>query len=149
VRSTGADVVVGDAGKWITSPGLADRVAYVWLRTPALRRVARRTFAALYLATTHPAGPLEGRWVDPEAARRLATATRGRAGRCAALRRRHASDLALAEVLAWRLGLAAPSTPLVCVGPRQVPAWARRAGLLWRTPDGAVRVTCRSDEASR
>ena len=149
VGECGADVVAGDAGKWITPVDWDDRVGFVWLRTPALRLTAREAFASLYLATTRPRGALEGRWVDPDAAARIAAWARGVRGLRRRLLERHVTDHALAAAVAQRCGLPHPDSALVWVpsGPatRRIPAWARWNGLLWRMPDGAVRVTCRAD----
>lgn len=152
VAATHADIVVGDATKWMTPPWWPDRLGYLWFRPAALRGVARRVFAPFYLAGVRPGSALEARWVDPEAVASIAAWL----GRSRITRRtllaRYASDLRLATAIAERCGAPVPPTPLVWLAKRaairKIPRWVRDSGLLWRPPGGGVRIMCRSDVAS-
>lgn len=153
VADSGADIVVGDVTKWITSPQAPDRLAYLWFRTAALRQLARRVFAPFYLAAARPASALEARWVDPEAVARIAERRRADPITRRALVRRHREDVKLAIRLARRCRAPAPSSPLLWIrsaaGIARLPGWVAERSLLWRPPgrEGGARVTCRSDLA--
>ena len=151
VTETGADIVMGDATKWITPPESPDRLGYVWFRTEGHRSLAGQVFAPFYLAGVKPRAELEARWVDPEAVRRIAEFCASSKVTRTRLVARHKADLALAERVAERCGAAHPTSPLVWLSSaaalKNVPKWLQHESLLWRAPGGGVRVTCRSDLA--
>lgn len=151
VTESGADIVIGDATKWITPPESPDRLGFIWFRTEGHRTLAGQVFAPFYLAGVKPRSKLEARWVDPEAVRRIAAfRASGRVTR-ARLVARHKADLALAESVAARCGAPQPTSPLVWLSSaaalKKVPKWLRHESLLWKAPGGGLRVTCRSDLA--
>lgn len=151
VTETNADIVVGDATKWITPPQWPDRVGYLWFRTRGLRLVARRVFAPFYLAGVRPGAALQARWVDPEAVAKIAAWRRTSRVTRRDLLARHRVDMRFAKMIAERCGVPSPSTPLVWVASpakiRRMPRWVGDKGLLWRPPGGGARVMCRSDQA--
>jgi hypothetical protein len=152
VTDSGADIVAGDATKWITPPDWADRVAYLWFRTEELAFTAKRVFAPFYLALARPSSRLAARWMDPDAlAKVVAFRRRAKISRHK-LRDRFRADIALATRIAKWCGAPVPSSSLVWIKPAEgiakIPKWAKDLGLLWQhPPGGGVRVMCRSDLA--
>ncbi len=151
VRSTHADVVLGDVTKWITPPQMPDRLAWLWFGPAPLRRLAERLFAAFYLALPRPGTALQARWVMPEAVGAVAEFRRNTGITRRALLRRARADLHLAGRIARWCGAAAPSSALVWIatedGAKRVPPWVASRGLLWQPSADVARVMCRSDLA--
>ena len=151
VADSHADVVVGDATKWITPATWPDRVGWLWFRSAAHRALARRLFAPFYLACERPTAALEARWVDPLAVEKIAAFRMSAKPVRAELVRRAAEDLALAKRMAGWCGAPQPTSSLLWVesaaGVAKIPKWAEDQGLLWRSPAGGARVMCRSDLA--
>ncbi len=151
VGMSGADIVVGDATKWITPPTWPDKVAWLWFRSPEHRALARRVFAPFYLALARPASKLEARWVDPDAVEKIVAFKRSAKPVRRALLSRYTKDLALSRRMAGWCGAGQPSSCMVWIkseaGVAKIPKWAETLGLLWHPPAGGVRVMCRSDLA--
>ncbi len=151
VRPTHADIVAGDVTKWITPPQLPDRLAWLWLGTTPLRRLAERVFAPFYLSLVRPGAMLQARWVMPEAVTEAAAFRRNTRLSRRDLLKRARADLKLASRIARWCGAAAPSSSLVWIateeGAKRVPPWVAARGLLWQPSAGAARVMCRSDLA--
>ena len=149
VTALGADIVLGDVGKWITPPAWSDQLGFLWLRAGKLRAVARRVFAPYYLAGVRPGCRLEARWVDPGVVARIVAWQRDNRVTRRKLLARHKIDMALAALVAARCGLPSPSSALVwmesAAAIRRIPKWAGETGQLWRPQGGGARVMCRSD----
>ena len=153
VADAAADLVVGDATKWITPPGWPDRVGFLWFRRAAHRALARRLFAPFYLACAKPSAELEARWVDPVAVEKVAAFRMSAKPTRRELVARAAEDLALAKRMAGWCGAPQPTSSLLWIesaaGVAKIPKWVEDQGLLWRPAagGGGARVMCRSDLA--
>ncbi|MGA2383657.1 MAG: hypothetical protein ABSG61_09515 [Gemmatimonadales bacterium] len=151
MAESGADVVVGDATKWITPSTWPDQVGYLWFRSPEHRAQARRIFASFYLACARPAAALEARWVDPAAVEKVAAFRMSAKPTRKKLVERSARDLALAKRMAGLCGVPEPASSLLWVtssaGVAKIPKWVEDQGLLWRPAAGGARMMCRSDLA--
>ena len=151
VADAEADVVVGDATKWITPPTWPDRIGFLWFRSAAHRALARKLFAPFYLALAGPTAQLEARWVDPAAVEKIAAFRMSAKPTRKELVARAARDLALAKRMAGWCGAPQPASSLLWIasaeGVAKIPSWVEAQGLLWRPPAGGARVMCRSDLA--
>ena len=146
----GADMVCGDTGKWILPPGRESRIAFLWFRTEALARAARRAFEPFFLAAGSRDGFLYSRWLDPAEVLSVEDWYRRRRLGRPDLERRHRANLRLAARLAGRFGVTPAegnSILRLAAGSPAVSLLAKleSLGLVWRLPDGTIRIQCRAD----
>jgi len=148
VKRSGADVVCGGMGKWITPPGRESRLGFLWFRSRRLYAQAESAFLPFFLATERaPRFPVS-RWLDPAEVRWLSAWLEKRGLTRAALVEQHRADSAFAARLAARFGLPTPPTNILWLDRAQarspLAGALERRGLAWRLPDGRSRVLCRA-----
>ena len=149
VASLNADIVGGDPEKWLLPPRHDSRLAFLWMRSPALLRQTARTFSPFFLALPGETDPRSARWLDPEALRETAQWLAASRLTRQVLIDRHQENLRLRQRIARRLGVAVEDDSSVLWTNRPIPsALAKRLlrrGLLWRAA-GRARILCRADE---
>jgi hypothetical protein len=146
----GADIICGDAGKWILPTEWESKIAFFWFGTAALALAAGRAFAPFFLATHVQDETPSARWLDPAEVLAVARWFHKRQPRRAALLRRYRASLALAARLADHYGVPRPSTICALRLNAATPedALLRKLGrrrLVWRLPGGEIRILCRAD----
>ena len=142
-----ADLVCGDPEKWLLPRG-PSKLGFLWMRSPALFRVARAAFAPFFLAVDAPADPRSARWVDPLEVRRIARwLTDARLTR-EKLDARHQGNLRMKRTLAETLGIDSRGESSVIWTTARIPAPLRKRleslGLIWRVGTH-TRILCRAE----
>ncbi len=69
VSALNADVVSGDAEKWLLPARQRSRLAFLWMRSPAVFRSAARSFSPFFLAVDGRTDARSARWLDPQEVR--------------------------------------------------------------------------------
>jgi hypothetical protein len=146
----GADIICGDAGKWILPAEWESKIAFFWFRTAALASAAGRAFAPFFLATHGQDELPHARWLDPAEVLAVARWFKKRPPARAALLRRHRASLSLAARLADHYGVPRPSNICALRLDAATPedALLKKLGrrhLVWRMPGGDIRILCRAD----
>jgi hypothetical protein len=142
-----ADLVSGDPEKWLLPPRQRSRLAFLWIRSPAVFRRAARAFSPFFLAADGAADARSARWLDPEELRDVAAWLSSERLTRRALHDRHHADLRLKHRIARRLGISSHGAASVLWTDKRIPASLAlrldRRGLLWRA-DGCTRILCRA-----
>jgi hypothetical protein len=145
-----ADVVCGDPAKWILDQQ-HENLAFLWFGPEKLFREVRPPFAPFYLALSDPEDLLFSRWIEPRVLESTLSRMESRLDR-RILCDRHSRNLELSERLSvlvagrGRTGSAIlwlDGAPL----PEAIPGWMSERQLIWKLPEGAVRIMCRADLA--
>jgi len=144
-----ADVVSGDPEKWLLPPHQRSRLAFLWIRSPAVFRKAARTFSPFFLAVDGRTDPRSARWLDPEEMRHVAEwFSEARLSRRGLLDRYRANQ-GMKDQVARRIGIASRGPASVLWTEKPIPgsleSQLNRLGLLWRAADGYARILCRTD----
>ena len=144
-----ADVVSGDPEKWLLPPGQRSRLAFLWIRSPAVFRRAAPAFSPFFLALEGQTDERSARWLDPRELREVAAWLSDSQMTRRALRDRHHANLRMKQRLARRLGIAFDDDASVLWTRQQIPkaleSRLERLGLLWHAADGHARIVCRAD----
>jgi hypothetical protein len=134
----GADLVVGDAAKWLLPPPFPSAFSYLWTPRPELFRRLRPAFDPFFLCVAGPQGRNQAQLLSLADLRRGADWIRANAPTRRGLELRHRKNLRLASALA---GFGAARSAIVVV-PRGVRV---RPELALPLPGGRVRILCRSE----
>jgi hypothetical protein len=152
VTSSGADIVCGDAGKWITPLHALDHVGFLWTRGAALRTEMRRTFEGFYLATSNAKAAIFARWLDPQHVNSLAAYIRNERITKKLLLAEHKANLAVSADVCRTLGISSCHSGIVWSSRTIRPSVLRavRGNLaFWQVPGGGTRILCRSPRKDR
>lgn len=142
-RGLDADLILGDATKWLVPAGIRDRLAFAVGREEGVEPLLE-CFAGLYLSGGYE-GRREARWIDPLTLAEVASAITELEADRDRLSGRHAQNMRLARAIAQRNGLDEPESALLWFPGREpgeldlddLPS----QDLVWRI-DAGVRVTC-------
>lgn len=149
VRTLEADLVCGDAARWLVPPHWKSKVAFLWFWSTELFTTTRQAFEPFLLALDLPAELLPARWLDPNEVCALARWLGKRRLTRRVLLRRHSANMAMARALAESLGYEEPPTNSILWVNKRLPTRIRRhfqrLGLLWELPENGSRVICRAD----
>jgi hypothetical protein len=145
-----ADVVCGDPAKWILDQQ-HENLAFLWFGPEKLFREIRPPFAPFYLALPDPEDLLYSRWIEPRVLESTLSRMENGLDR-RILCDRHSRNLELSEGLSVLLGgRGRTGSALLWLDgaslPEAVPGWMGDRQLIWKLPDGAVRIMCRADLA--
>ncbi len=137
-----ADIVCGDASKWIMPQTAQRNLAFMWFPKSELYSQVSKYFKPFYLATEGAQLPRASRWIEPEVLQALTDYLASTKCSRRALRHQHAENMKLAAGLTD--GSADTSIVLI-KNPsklRALPKFINELGLTWELPDG-VRILCR------
>ena len=142
-----ADLVCGDPEKWLLPQGQS-KLGFLWMRSPALVRVARSAFSSFFLSVDAPPDLRSARWVDPLEVERIARwLTDARLTR-RKLEARHQANLRMKRTLAKALGIDSGGGSSVIWTTARIPAPLRTRleplGLMWRAGTH-TRILCRAE----
>ena len=149
-KNLGADVLCGDLAKWVMPPPDCGKLAFLWFKSRRLFVTAKTAFKPFFLATDTPGTPFAARWVDPSEIRRVHDwFKRERLSRSKLLAKDCANkELALRLASLFGISGSVESNILWLGRGRMNQKHVRgleRAGLVWKTPDGKIRIVCRAD----
>jgi hypothetical protein len=152
VSELNADVVSGDPEKWLLPAPQRSRLAFFWMRSPAVFQTAAQAFSPFFLAVDGHPDPRSARWIDPQELRDVAAWLTGARLTRRGLLDRHRANLRMKHRVAQRIGMAPDGDASVLWTGRQIPksleSQLSRRGLLWHTADGFTRILCRADHES-
>jgi hypothetical protein len=147
VRDSHADIVCGDACKWLLSPAEPANVGFFWFRSRDLFNQIRPAFSSFFLALENNGCTLQSRWLDPIHLARASKVIRDLGDSKGKLTEQHTHNINLARTLAKRLGLPEPTASIIWAPAGKKDALLtkmRNKGLVWDLPRGQ-RVLCRAD----
>lgn len=149
VKKLGADLVCGGPGKWLTPPTWDSKLAFLWFASSSLFSEAKVAFAPFFLALDQEPPFLVSRWIDPGEIRALDAWLRNQRLNRAALKARHRADREVASRLAARFEMDCPESNILWLPRRhaadRIVEKLDRLGLVWRMPDGKIRILCRAE----
>lgn len=143
-----ADVVCGDPAKWILDQQ-HENLAFLWFGPEKLFREVRSPFAPFYLALPDPEDLLFSRWIEPRVLE--STLNRMESGlNREILCDRHSRNLELSERLSALMGGGGRTGSAIlwldgASLTEALPGWMSERQLIWKLPEGAVRIMCRAD----
>ena len=153
LRSFGADVVCGDASKWIAPVDHESKLAFMWAESREIQSAARSGFRSLFLATNQTrSDQRSARWVDPVEVQWLSDWLKDAHITRRVLQSAHRRNMKLAKHLAKHFGVDAPPTSAIL--------WVERwtecsmvdalsdAAVAWAIADGGLRILCRAEAVS-
>ena len=147
IAALNADLVCGDAAKWLLPPG-PSRLAFIWIRSPALFRSVRPSFTPLFLAVDGTPDPRSARWVDPLEVGRIARWLIDSRTTRRQLVAQYQANIDLKRELAETMGIDSSGESSVIWTTARLPARLRTQlesrGLLWRT-GRHLRILCRAE----
>src|ERR1051325_4687153 len=147
ISQLGADIVCGDASKWIAPIDHESKLAFLWTGPRIEERIVRRAFGPFFLAMGGWKSNCRSRWVDPCEVEWLNTWFQEKRLNRAVLKRRHTANMKLAKQLADRLKLQHPKSAILWLENGESPEIEalEKSGLVWRLRSGGLRVLCRAD----
>lgn len=138
-----ADIVCGDASKWIMPQAAQRNLAFMWFPDSDLYSKISKYFKPFYLATEGEQLTRASRWIDPEVLQGLTYYLASMKFSRGALRDQHAENMKLARELTDG---SAPTSIVLIKNPsklRTLPKFIHELGLKWELPEG-VRILCRT-----
>jgi hypothetical protein len=145
-----ADIVGGDPEKWLLPAKESSRLAFLWMRSPALFRRVQRTFAPFFLAIEGASDARSARWLRPQEIEDVAAWLADARLTRRAVRDRHRANLQMKARIVQALGISDDGPSSVIWTRRAVPesleSQLQRQGLIWRA-ERHTRILCRADSA--
>lgn len=144
-----ADIIVGDAEKWITPLQWSDRLAFAWGASNRGAETLSTALAPFFCTGRSPRVPRASRWVHPEDVHRFNTYLGEHQITLRTLQKKHRQNMKTMRTLADLLGHTPSDSAILWVGRdgTRLPDWLQDSGVVWERPDG-FRIACRHEELS-